>query len=364
MPDAILFILAIAVALLLAAVFYLVVLFCWWGARTAGMRYFGLPIARRRAFRARVRRYGVLVRPLLGLGIGKLVRPEWLDLHQAGLTVPGSACSKASLAAALTWRPGAGDIVIATQMKCGTTWMQQIVYELVSRGRGDLGDGGHVHLNAMSPWLEAARGVPLDRAPRIGSKGARIVKTHLPASHCLYGPDARYIYVTRHPVSCYLSCVEFTRTNGGPLAREGTAALDWFCGEGMWWGSWPDHVAGWWDWAQSRPNVLFLHFEALKADLPSALSEIAAFVSLELSDEELALVAHRSRFAWMKEREEWFEMSPPTIFAVGGSHFRSGSATRDAGADAVTRQRIVAFCRERLANRAYPAELYPELVGR
>ncbi len=49
--------------------------------------------------------------------------------------------------------------------------MQQIVYELFSRGQGDLGDTGHVHLNAMSPWIEAARGVPPAEAPRIVRSG-------------------------------------------------------------------------------------------------------------------------------------------------------------------------------------------------
>jgi hypothetical protein len=205
-PEAI-FILAIALALLFGPFLYLALLFAWWASRTKTLRYFGLPSAERRAFRSRVRRYGVLVAPLLKAGLGKVVRPAWLDLRQAGLTLPKSACSSASLADALAWRPGARDVVVATQMKCGTTWMQQIVFELFSRGRGDLGDAGHVHLNAISPWIEAARGVPLAEAPRIGAEGARIIKTHLPASHCPDSPEALYIYVTRHPVSCYLSCL-------------------------------------------------------------------------------------------------------------------------------------------------------------
>ena len=353
---------AVALALLIAALMYLALLFAWWSRHTRGLNYFGLPIAQRRRFRARVRRYGVLVLPLIRLGVGKLVRPEWLDLRVAGLVVPRSACSGKSLTAALAWRPAAGDIIVATQMKCGTTWMQQIIYELLSRGQGDLGDSGHVHLNAMSPWLEAVRGVPFAEAPRIGERGARIVKTHLPASNCPYSPEARYVYVTRHPVSCYLSCLEFTRTNGGPVAREGPAALDWFCGNRMWWGSWPDHVAGWWDWAISRPNVRFVHFEEMKADLPAVLRRLAHFLSLEISDIELDLVARKCSFDFMKEREEWFEMSPPTVFAAGSSLFKSGSAERDAGADRQTRERIIRFCRSRLAARAYPAPPYPELA--
>ncbi len=60
-----------------------------------------------------------------------------------------------------------------------------------------------------------------------------------------------------------------------------------------------------------------------------------------------------------REREEWFEMFPPTIFAAGSSLFKSGSATRHAAADARTGPR---FCRQRPAGRAHPALLYPELA--
>jgi hypothetical protein len=85
------------------------------------LRFFGLPIGQRGVFCARVRRYRMLVAPLLKAGLGKIVCPTWLDVRRAGLTVPKSACSSASLAAALAWRPTVGAVVVATQMKCGTT---------------------------------------------------------------------------------------------------------------------------------------------------------------------------------------------------------------------------------------------------
>lgn len=42
-------------------------------------------------------------------------------------------------------------------MKCGTTWMQHIVYEVVGRGRGDLVATGTT-LYSQSCWLEAPLG--------------------------------------------------------------------------------------------------------------------------------------------------------------------------------------------------------------
>ncbi len=354
----------VSLSLPLAAVIYLYVLVKWWAARTRGNAYYGLPIAERRAFRDRVRAHRRFVRPILQLVLKPFVRAEWLDLEQDGLVIPFSASSREALAAALGYRAVAGDVFVVTQMKCGTTWMQQIVYEVLSRGRGDLGDAGHRHLQAVSPWLESARGVAVQEAPRIGEQAARIIKTHLPTARCPYSPEAKYVYVTRHPVSCFLSCLDFTQTNGGLLARRGREALDWFCGERMWWGPWPDHVAGWWAWAQERPNVRFFHFEEMKADLEGTVRAVAAFLEVELDEDELARVVEKSDFAYMKEREEWFEMSPPTMFSVDSTLFASGSVRRDAGAEPEVRDRILAFCRERLAGSGYPAErFYPELGG-
>jgi hypothetical protein len=146
--------------------------------------------------------------------------------------------------------------------------------------------------------------------------------------------------------------------NGGALARHGTAVIDWFCSDAMWWGSWPDHVAGWWRWATDRPNVLFLHYEDMKDDLPAAIREVAGFLGVILDDDELAVIAHKSSYDYMKTREPWFEMSPPTIFAVGSSLFKSGSATRNAAAAPEIERRVMDFCRARLAGTSYPVDRY------
>ena len=57
------------------------------------------------------------------------------------------------------------------------------------RGRGDLGDGGHIHMYATSPWIESAGSVRLEDAPRIGPEQRRIIKTHMPASLCPYSEE-------------------------------------------------------------------------------------------------------------------------------------------------------------------------------
>ena len=65
-------------------------------------------------------------------------------------------------------------------MKCGTTWMQHVVYEVLLRGKGNLVGSGTA-MYAVSPWIEAIKSVPVEQAPVVGSeRPSRIIKTHLP----------------------------------------------------------------------------------------------------------------------------------------------------------------------------------------
>lgn len=265
---------------------------------------------------------------------------------------------------AAAYRPIAGDVFVAAQMKCGATWMRQIVYEVLTRGRGDLGDDGHRSLDALSPWIESPVCVPLERAPRIGEGHARLIKTHLPVDLCPYGEQARYIYVTRHPVTCFASCVDHVTLLLGPLTPSRRELLDWYCSDRMWWGPWPDHVDGWWRWAQERSNVLFLRYEELLADLPAAVDRVAAFLETPLGADERRAVVEKSSFDYMKRHEERFEMWPPTPFSVLGepTFLRYGGRERERDVSAAERQRILAFCGERLRGAAYPAVRdYPDL---
>ena len=215
---------------------------------------------------------------------------------------------------------------------------------------------------ATSPWIESVASVSLADAPLVGEKPTRIIKTHLPAALCPYNKAARYIYVLRHPVSCFASCVDFVRTGLGPIAPNREGLLDWFCSEDMWWGPWPDHAEGWWQW-RDRENVLFLHYEEMKQDLAATVLQVSDFLSLDLDESERASVSERSGYQWMKDREDWFEMHPPNLFSTAGAFFNSGARDRYKDASEQETERIHGFCRQRLADCSYPlARFYPDVA--
>ena len=63
---------------------------------------------------------------------------------------------------AVQYAPQPNDLFVVTQMKCGTTWMQQLAYEVLLHGEGNFSDAGHGHLYATSPWLDGNSPVAIE----------------------------------------------------------------------------------------------------------------------------------------------------------------------------------------------------------
>jgi hypothetical protein len=358
--------LAAAAVLLVLSVVYLVWYFRWENRQTAGLAYFGRTLRDRRALKRRIRMLSLPALPLVNL-LSLLARRQTSlpSFEFEGVSGPMKASSPEIFARAKQYRPGPEDVFVATQMRCGTTWMQQVVYQIVTHGNGTFGDDTIRHLYAASPWIDAVNSVSMEAAPLVGSPAVRIIKTHLPVELCPYSPEAKYIYVARHPVSCFASIVDFNRSMIGPFLPAVPALADWFCSDRMYWLPWPRHVDGWWRWSQQRPNVLFVHFEEMSRDFGGALDRVASFLGHTLTAAEKARVTERCSFKYMKDQEEFFEMAPPTMFSVAGGQFMaSGKEKRHEDVTPALRDRILAYCRTSLAGAEYPGErFYPDLAA-
>lgn len=355
-----------ALLLLVAQVAYVVWYFRWEARNTTGMAYYGRSLPCRRALKRRIRRYSLPAMPLIRLlafiSRTRLTMPVF---EYEGVSGPPKVSSPEVFARARQYQPQPQDVFVVTQMRCGTTWMQQLVYQIVTHGQGEFSDPGRAHLYATSPWIEAVNSVSMDDAPLVGERPTRIIKSHLPASLCPYSPAAKYIYVARHPVSCFASIVDFNRSMVGPLLPPLATLADWFCSDRMYWLPWPRHVDGWWRWAETRHNVLFVHFEDMTKDLGAVCDRVAALLGCSLTADEQQRVAAKCSFRYMKAHEEFFEMAPPTMFSVAGGQFMaSGKEERHEDVTPAVRERILAYCRETLAGSAYPAgRFYPDLMG-
>jgi hypothetical protein len=132
----------------------------------------------------------------------------------------------------------------------------------------------------------------------------------------------------------------------------------------MWWGTWPAHVQGWWDLAATQRNVLFVHFEEMKRDLPGVPRLVAAFLGVPpLSDEEVAAVVRKCGFTYMQEHQEAFEMHPPHLYAPDAELYKQGSADRHLDVPEEARRRVAAWCAAAMRGSAYPlARHYPDVA--
>ena len=357
-------VLAVVALLIMADFFYLVWYLRWEWRNTSGLNYYGKPLAERRALKKRIRRYSLPAMPIVRLLAAYNRKRATMPVFEyEGISGPPKVSSPEVFERAKNYRPRPEDVFVVTQMRCGTTWMQQLVYEVVNRGQGDLSDKGHRHLYAVSPWIDGVNSVPLEDAPLVGKNPTRIIKTHLPTRLCPYSESAKYIYVVRHPVSCFASIVDYNRTLLGPLMPEVTKMADWYCSDRMYWLPWPVHVAGWWQWAQTRKNVLFVRFEDMIGDLAAIVDQVERFVGSQLTIKEKQRITEKCSFQYMRDNEELFEMSPPNMFSVAGGRFMaSGKESRHQDVNPVIRQQILDYCRRILSSTEQPALFYSDLT--
>ena len=349
--------------LIMIFLFYVVIYSIWWSINTYGLSYYEKPLSERRNIKKKIIQYGKgfnLFCKVLGLIIGDNVVkafPRYKDM-----SYPASWCPKRKIVKANNYKPQSEDIFITTQMRSGTTWTQQVVYEILSRGKGDLSDQGHLSLYAVSPWIESIIAVPVEKAPLIGEKRNRIIKTHLPSYLCPYSEEAKYIYIARHPVNCCASSYDWGIELGGPLMCSIKKWIDFFCSDLFPFKPWPIHIDGYWQWAENRGNVLFLHFEEMKQDLPQVIKKMADFLEYDLTDDEVSIVAEKASFKYMSENWELFEMSPPVPYSSDQPFFKSGAIKRKSPFSDDQKEKIYNYCKEKLKHSSYPFEkCYPDI---
>jgi hypothetical protein len=356
-----------AVALYVVMGIYLAAVVKWEDEQTVGLKYYGRSKPERERFKRTLATHSALLAPMLWLN-GRLTTADFsrVRIQYKGVSAPAGSCSVESFERAESYMPVPEDIFVVTQMKCGTTWMQQVVYEILHRGHGTLVEKGTA-MYAVSPWLEGRKSIPIDVSKPVGvDRPSRIIKTHLPVILCPYDPSARFIYVARHPVSCFASCVDFVRTNLGSMSPDMAAFEQWFCSkELMWWGTWPDHVLGWWRWSQEQKNVLFVYFEDMKRDLPAIIRQVAGFLKVApLTDEEVARIADKCSFRYMQDNQSSFEMMPPHILQARAELFISGSSERHKDIPKDVRLRISSWVARELTGTGFPLEqVYPDVAA-
>ena len=197
------------------------------------------------------------------------------------------------------------DVFVCTYPKCGTTWTQEMVWQILHNM--DV-EGGKESLMTRSPFLEmqSLTDPNVDNS-KLNKKAVdaleladsmpspRVIKTHLPLD--MLPPNlldtCKVVFVARNPMDC---CVSFyhherlvpqqgfagTFDQYAELFRQGNNPMgDYFY-----------HLKSGWN-RRDHPNLKFIWFEDMKKNLSTIIDEMVTFLGYHMTAKKIAqLEAH------------------------------------------------------------------------
>ncbi|GAB1301197.1 Sulfotransferase 1C1 [Apodemus speciosus] len=179
------------------------------------------------------------------------------------------------------------DLLIATYAKAGTTWTQEIVDMI--QNDGDVQKCQRANTYDRHPFIEWTLPPPLNSG----------LDLMLPPS--FWKENSKIIYVARNAKDCLVSYYYFSRMNK-MLPDPGTLGeyIETFKAGKVLWGSWYDHVKGWWD-VKDQHRILYLFYEDMKEDPKREILKIVKFLEKDISEEVLNKIIYHTSFDVMKQ---------------------------------------------------------------
>ncbi|MEZ4713745.1 MAG: sulfotransferase domain-containing protein [Caldilineaceae bacterium] len=226
------------------------------------------------------------------------------------------------------YQPRPDDIIIATSYKSGTTWMQEIVRQLIFQGQ-NVPERYDMVLGEVSPWLDA-RWAPIEDL--IGKLEAqqhrRFIKSHLALDGLPFYPQVKYIVVGRDVRDVGMSMwnhhsgysdggFEWMKNAPGMIGEPLPPATNvhdfwrnWISrgcfaweSEGYpYWGN-MHHTQSWWAY-HHLPNIHFVHYHDLKTNLAGELHLLADFLEIPLPDSALPAILQATSLDSMRSNAE------------------------------------------------------------
>ncbi|KAL1021531.1 hypothetical protein UPYG_G00014470 [Umbra pygmaea] len=197
------------------------------------------------------------------------------------------------------------DILIATYPKAGTTWVSYIL-DLLYFGQTDPDRQTSLPIYERVPFLETNFHVfrsGTELAEKLTTT-PRLIKTHLPVQlvpKSFWEKDCKVVYVSRNSKDNAVSYFHFDRMNKAhPEPGDWNNFLQRFMDGKMVFGSWYDHVTGWWEKKQTNSNIYYMFYEDMIEDLGRELDRLCSFLGLSPSVEEKERVSVGTQFDNMK----------------------------------------------------------------
>ncbi|KAM3821638.1 sulfotransferase 1A1-like isoform 2-T2 [Vipera latastei] len=195
------------------------------------------------------------------------------------------------------------DLLISTYPKSGTTWISEIMDMIYKEGSVEKCTLEPIYVRV--PFLEFAlpclpTGLELlNEAPR-----PCLIKTHLPV-HLLpksfWEKNCKIIYVARNAKDVAVSFYYFYKmAKLHPEPGTWEEFLEKFMDGNVSFGSWYDHVKGWWD-IREKYRILYLFYEDMKEDPEQEIRKIMEFLETPADENLVKKIAHHTSFKEMSQ---------------------------------------------------------------
>ncbi|XP_029690364.1 cytosolic sulfotransferase 1-like [Takifugu rubripes] len=203
------------------------------------------------------------------------------------------------------------DIVIATYPKAGTTWVSCIL-DLLYFGQTSPERQTSIPIHERVPFLEVY--IPNGPSGHTGKDAVdrltttpRLIKTHLPVQflpRSFWEQNCRIVYIARNAKDNVVSYFHFDRMNLiQPEPGDWDTFLHRFMMGKVTFGSWYDHVKGWWEKKQTYSNIHYVFYEDLIEDPGQELDRLCSFLGLSPSAHEKESVLTGAKFDNMKKNK-------------------------------------------------------------
>ncbi|KAA8533909.1 hypothetical protein F0562_031426 [Nyssa sinensis] len=208
------------------------------------------------------------------------------------------------------------DVVLASTMKTGTTWLKALCLCILKTHCSDgveeeevdilVKDNPQVHVQTIEAMVYATK----PHSDLYTMPPPRLFHSHLPYNvlpDSIKNSNCKIVYIARNPKDTFVSLWHFFnaifRHNQDPFPLE--EALDCFCNGVHQYGPFFDHVLQYWMESLKRPHkILFLKFEDLKRDPKGQVKRLASFLGRPFrSEEEVDEVLWRCSLERLKNLE-------------------------------------------------------------
>ncbi len=225
------------------------------------------------------------------------------------------------------------DIIISTYAKSGTTWVQQMVGQML------FGPDPELPTGQISPWVDLRVPPKAFKLQEIEAQAhRRFLKTHLPVDALVFSPTAKYLYIGRdgrdvvwslhnHHLNgneAYYDVLNNSPGLVGPPMERCDPDIHrywqtWLERDGYpHWSLW-DNVRSWWA-VRDLPNVKMIHFNDLKRNMRGQMAEIADFLGIDVKPANWDEIALYCSFDWMRAHGE-------RAVPLGGAIWEGGVST-------------------------------------